>query len=469
MIEHTGQRFGLRPKLLAAETAYGSAPVLNWLVGEEGIAPHIPVTENSARDYGSFSRADFRYDEDDDAYICPANNVLKTSGDDLRLYRGTTSCPLKLRCCLKEPVRKIPRSIYDRCSSPRATRRKRTRMTLLSYMLLPAANAATGSPFRERKRKAPPDLGTIRPSNLWRAMNVDVLIVGAGPAGSSAALVLARSRRSVLLCDDGKPRNAASEAIHGLLTHEGQSPAAFKAASEKALLPYKTITRVSERVTKLSGHEGQFKFKTASGAEGGARKVLLATGVVDKLPDIPGIADYYGKSVHHCLYCDGYEYRDQKLAAYGEPQKGSNLARVMRLWSRDVTLCTDGMELDSDLHDRLTDDGIAFKEATIASLKGADGQLEGIYFVDGTSIACTALFFSTGCTPSSDLGQQLGCEGDEKGGLAVSNSCETSVVGVFAAGDASRDVLQIAVAMGEGSRAAVEINKALLRADGLCD
>jgi transposase len=121
MIERTEQRFGLKPKLLAADTAYGSAPMLNWLVEEKGIAPHIPVIDKSAREDGSFSRADFRYDEDDDVYICPANKALRTSGtivnDEQRLYRGATAdcrgCPLKSRCCPKEPVRKIPRSIYE--------------------------------------------------------------------------------------------------------------------------------------------------------------------------------------------------------------------------------------------------------------------------------------------------------------------------------------------------------------------
>jgi len=121
MLERTEQRFGLKPKLLAADTAYGSAPMLNWLVEEKGIAPHIPVIDKSVREDGSFSRADFRYDEDDDVYICPAGKHLRTSGtivnDEQRLYRGATadcrSCPLKPCCCPKEPVRKVPRSIYE--------------------------------------------------------------------------------------------------------------------------------------------------------------------------------------------------------------------------------------------------------------------------------------------------------------------------------------------------------------------
>lgn len=121
MIDRTEQRFGLKPKLLAADTAYGSAPMLNWLVEEKGIAPHVPVIDKSAREDGTFSRADFRYDEDEDVYVGPANKALRTSGtivnDEQLLYRGTTTdcrhCPLQPRCCPKEPVRKIPRSIYE--------------------------------------------------------------------------------------------------------------------------------------------------------------------------------------------------------------------------------------------------------------------------------------------------------------------------------------------------------------------
>ena len=302
----------------------------------------------------------------------------------------------------------------------------------------------------------------------FNVMDVDVLIVGAGPAGSSAALVLARSRRSIVLCNDLKPRNAASQAIHGLLTHEGQSPADFTEATHNALRSYESITHCTERVISISAHEGSFRFWTAMGSGGRARKVLLATGVVDELPNIPGLDNLYGKSVHHCLYCDGYEYRDQRLAAFGEPGKGIALARMMLLWSRDIVLCTDGKPLTSEQQDTLTRNGIAFSVVGITSLEDSGGRLDGIRFEDGSFTNCSALFFTTFCRPGSDLGEKLGCNLDEKGGLAASENCETSIPGVFVAGDASRDVLQIAVAMGEGARAAVEINKALLREDGLC-
>jgi thioredoxin reductase len=299
-------------------------------------------------------------------------------------------------------------------------------------------------------------------------MDLDVLIVGAGPAGSSAALVLARSRRTILLCDDNKPRNAASHAIHGLLTHEGQSPAAFADASQSALRSYETITQCNERVVSITAQEGSFRFLTAMRSSGCARKVLLATGIVDKLPGIPGLERLYGKSVHHCLYCDGYEYRDQRLAAYGEPSEGVALAMMMLLWSRDIVLCTDGGTLTREQQATLTSRGIEFRVARITSLEERGGSLDGVRFEDGSFTNSKALFFTTGSRPGSDLGEKLGCSLDDKGGLVASRKCETSIPGVFVAGDASRDVLQIAVALGEGVRAGVEINKALLIEDGLC-
>jgi thioredoxin reductase len=175
-------------------------------------------------------------------------------------------------------------------------------------------------------------------------MDVDVLVVGGGPAGSSAALLLARCRRTVLLCDDGNPRNAAASHIHGLLTHEGQSPVAFRSAASDALKPYgPLVKRRSDRVAAIESFEKHFAFRTSANLTGTARRVLLATGLVDTLPPIPGIEFFYGSSVHHCLYCDGYEYRDRPIAAYGEGDKGADLALVMLQWSDDVLLCTNGL------------------------------------------------------------------------------------------------------------------------------
>lgn len=299
-------------------------------------------------------------------------------------------------------------------------------------------------------------------------MDVDLLVVGAGPAGSSAALLLARCCRTVLLCDDGKPRNAATLHIHGLLTHEGQSPETFRNAASAALARYEPlIARRADRVTAIEGCDRHFAFRTSSGLTGTARRVLLATGLVDQLPRIPGIETFYGSSVHHCLYCDGFEYRNRPLAVYGQGDNGADLALVMLQWSKDVLLCTDGAVLSEESRALLEPHGVAIREERVVALEGTDRKLSKIVFKDGSFAERDAMFFVTGCTAGSDLYRSLGCRTDDKGGIEADENGETSIKGVFVAGDASRDVLQIAVALGEGARAAVAINKSLLREDGL--
>lgn len=297
----------------------------------------------------------------------------------------------------------------------------------------------------------------------------DVLIVGAGPAGLSAALVLARSRRRVLLCGAGERRNHASHGIHSLLAHEGQAPADFIAAAEHDLERYPTLHRRGAEVVSINAADDGFSFACLDGSGGTARKVLLATGLRDELPAIPGVETFYGCSVHHCLYCDGFEYADKPIAAFGEAEKGAGLALMMRQWSADVVLCAGGgAPVESDMLKRLAAHAIPVIQAPIAGLEGDDGALRRIRFVDGTHIERAALFFSTRCQQKSGLWRSLGCQRDEKGGIVTDALTEeTSVPGVYVAGDVSRDVLLIAVAMAEGAKAAVAINRALLREDGL--
>ena len=300
-------------------------------------------------------------------------------------------------------------------------------------------------------------------------MSYEALIVGAGPAGLSAALVLARCRRRVLVCGTGKPRNHASHGIRGLLGQEGQLPADFIAAGVRDLERYPTLERRDVEVISIRGSDGEFTFTCADGSGGSARKILLATGLRDELPAMPGIETLYGCSVHHCLYCDGFEYADKPITAYGEGDKGAGLALMMKQWSTDVILCADGRLIPStDMQKRLATNGIPILEAPIAALEGDDSVLRRIRFDGGSYIERSALFFSTGCHQRSDLWQALGCARDEKGGIITDVLTEeTSVPGVYVAGDVSRDVLLIAVAVAEGAKAAVAVNRALLREGGL--
>ena len=301
-------------------------------------------------------------------------------------------------------------------------------------------------------------------------MKIDVLIVGGGPAGLSAGLILGRCRRQVLICDDEQPRNRASQAIHGLLGREGQSPSAFLEEARQELTGYKSVSCRRTRVTDLGPTEDGFAFVCADGTGGIASKVLLATGIVDELPEIVGIEPLYGISVHHCLYCDGFEYAGKPVAALGKGDKGADLAVMMKHWIADVVACSDGSEVSASAARKLKQHGIPLRSEHVAALEGANGVLTKIKFKSGSDLDRAGLFFSTGCRQASDLSQRLGCTRDVKGGVITDSETEkTSVPGVYVAGDVSRDVLLVSIAIAEGAKAAVAINKAFLRRDGFCD
>jgi thioredoxin reductase len=298
----------------------------------------------------------------------------------------------------------------------------------------------------------------------------DALIVGAGPAGLSAALILGRCRRRVLLCDSGGHRNSTSQAIHGLLGHEGRPPSGLLAIGSRELEKYTSVTHTRSEVTAIVPSKGGFEFTHSDSGKGFARKVLLATGLVDEVPDLSGIDALYGRSVHHCLYCDGFEHRDEPLAAYGAGDKGAGLALMMTQWSPDVILCTGGEgEVTSPTVQRLAERGIKIFPDRIAGLEGESGKLKRIRLQNGEAIERSALFFTTGCHQKSDLSKILDCRRDEKGGVITDPLTEeTTIAGVYVAGDVSRDVLLVAVAAGEGAKAGVAVNRALLREDGIC-
>ena len=296
---------------------------------------------------------------------------------------------------------------------------------------------------------------------------LDAVIVGGGPAGLSAALVLGRCRRSVLVCDTGRPRNYASHAMHGYLTRDGMPPSEFLAVARRELAQYDSVTL---RRVEVTGAEcqpgGHFKVTLATGEELESRKLLVATGVADKVPDIQGFAALYGRSVFHCPYCDGWEVRDAPLAIYGRGHRGYGLSLELTAWSRDLVLCTDGpCELDDEQRAKLERNGIELREDRIARLDGEDGVLRHVVFVSGDRLARRALFFSTGQEQHSDLSIRLGCEINEKGTVRTGRYEATHLPGLYVAGDASRAVQWVVVAAAEGAEAAFAINTDLIAQD----
>jgi thioredoxin reductase len=293
----------------------------------------------------------------------------------------------------------------------------------------------------------------------------DVIIVGAGPAGLSAALILGRCRRRVLVCDTGKPRNSAAQAIHGFLSRDGIAPRDFLRIARDQLRPYDTIELREIEVTAAECRDTRFRVTLADGAALDTRKLLIATGVVDHLPDIPGFERLYGRSVFHCPYCDGWEVRDQPLAIYGRGNRGVGLSLELTGWSRDLVLCTDGpSEIAPHDRARLDRHGIGVREDRLVRLDGED-RLERIIFAAGEPLARTALFFTTGQTQQSELAVRLGCQVNEKGTVPTGKYETTHLSGLYVAGDASRAVQWVVVAAAEGAEAAFAINTDLLKED----
>ena len=295
----------------------------------------------------------------------------------------------------------------------------------------------------------------------------DAIIVGAGPAGLSAALMLGRCRRSVLVLDSGHPRNAASQAMHGYLTRDGISPREFLRLAREQLHQYETVSVRDERVVSAQcARDARFEVTLEGGERVRARKLLLATGVVDNLPAIEGFLDFYGRSVFHCPYCDGWEVRDRPIAVYGNGERGLGLSLELTSWSRDLVLCTDGpCEVDDDGRARLARNGIAIREDRVARLEGRDGQLTAIVFDGDSRLPRSAMFFTTGQSQRSDLLLQLGCQLNEKGTVQTGKYETTHLPGLFVAGDASRAVQWVIVAAAEGAEAAFVINTDLLKED----
>ena len=292
----------------------------------------------------------------------------------------------------------------------------------------------------------------------------DVIVVGAGPAGLSAALFLGRCRRRVLVCDAGAPRNAASQALHGFLTRDGIAPAEFLRIGREQLWPYASVELREVRVTDARRAGDRFELTLDGGQRVWSRKLLLATGVVDQVPDIEGIEALYGRSVFHCPYCDGWEFTDRPIAVYGQGGHGLELALELTIWSHDLVLCTDGpADLGSADRVGLSRHGIIICEERVARLEGTDGMLERIRFVSGEALAREALFFSTGQRQGSDLPAKLGCEFTERGAVWTGQYEATNVPGLYVAGDASRLAQLVVIAAAEGAEAAFAINTALLK------
>src|SRR4051794_29290038 len=300
----------------------------------------------------------------------------------------------------------------------------------------------------------------------------DVLIVGGGPAGLSAALVLGRCRRRVLVFDSGRPRNAASRAMHGYLSRDGINPRQLLRLGREETARYgvEFLEAEVDNARSLSPGDAadslaSFEVETDAGRKFLSRKLLLATGVRDVLPSIDGAERYYGRGVFHCPYCDGWEHRDRRLVAYGAGRAAVGLALSLQTWSSRVTACTDGKRVAPKDRDRLGRNGIALRTERIARLDGSGEVLQRIVFESGPPLECDALFFQTDQVQRSHLPAMLGCESKGDNQIRTHDKQRTCIPGLFLAGDADGDVQFVIVAAAEGARAATAINRELQEED----
>ena len=248
--------------------------------------------------------------------------------------------------------------------------------------------------------------------------------------------------------------------MHGYLSRDGIRPTAFLTISRRDLRTYGIEIR-REEVLDVRRGAGGFRVLLRRGRTVRSAALLLATGVVDKIPAIPGIDPLYGASVHHCPYCDGWEWRDRRLAAYGRRQNGIALAHSLSSWSDDVTLLTDGGRISPADVSELAARGIAVETRRVLRLDGVAGMLRRIQFRQGDFLERDALFFATGNDQGCDIAFRLGCRATTKSAIWTNRREGTNVPGVYVAGDASWDVQFVIVAAAEGAKAAVAINREL--------
>lgn len=290
----------------------------------------------------------------------------------------------------------------------------------------------------------------------------DVAIVGGGPAGLSAALMLGRCRRSVVLFDADAPRNAPSRALHGYLTRDGVAPAELRAIGREELARYETVRVRRAIVARARCDDGWFELELAGSEVLAAKKLVLATGVVDALPPLSGLAEFYGRTVFHCPYCDAWEHRGARLAAYGRGRVACGLALDLKTWSDDVIVLSDGpAQLDPAEIDALARAGIRVEERPIVGLEGANGVLARVVLADGERVPCDAIVLGSRCYQASPLAAMLGCEFTSKGAVETGDHERTRVPGLYVVGDASGGEQLAILAAGDGVRAALAIHHEL--------
>ena len=294
----------------------------------------------------------------------------------------------------------------------------------------------------------------------------DCIVIGAGPGGLSASLFLARYLRRTLTFHHNSPRNEYAHGVHGFLGHHGIRPGELLArgrdevTSHGGLIIEACVTRVErvapERFRVFAGNEDERVFE--------ARRLLLATGLRDLTPDCPGFREFYGWSVFHCPDCDGYEVKDKGVAVLAYDKNAAGFTENLLTWTRHITLLTDGHEISNDDRAKLAKLDVEIRTDAVVALEGnaSTKQLQRVVCAEGEPLECDALFFNLGSELATNFHETLECRLDPECGLLwVDDTQQTSVEGVYAAGDMTPNSQLAVVAAAEGAMAAIHIHRSL--------
>lgn len=296
-------------------------------------------------------------------------------------------------------------------------------------------------------------------------MSYDVIIVGGGFAGMSAALQLARARRPILVVDSGLPRNRFAEASHGFLGQDGVAPAAIMREALRQLSAYPTVDFIHGRAASATGEIDRFEVTLEGGEAQHARRLVLATGVADTLPDIPGLAERWGQSVMHCPYCHGYEVRDRRIGVLANHPLASHQALMLPDWG-PTTFFTQGMiALDAELSAKLAARGVVVETTPVVEVLGELPAITGVRLADGRRIALDAIFTAPKTSPASPLAEQLGCaleDGMTGPHVKLQAGQQTTVPGVYSAGDTASPMHNATLASAAGVMAGVGAHQSLI-------
>ncbi|KAB7727342.1 NAD(P)/FAD-dependent oxidoreductase [Rudanella paleaurantiibacter] len=298
----------------------------------------------------------------------------------------------------------------------------------------------------------------------------DVIIIGGSCAGLSAALVLGRSLREVLVIDAGRPCNRQTPHSHGFLTRDGESPTQLLAIAREQLTHYPNVTLRTGLVVKAEKQTEGFRVTTQpeatdAGEDFSARRLLLATGVFDIMPDLPGFAECWGRSVLHCPYCHGYEVHGQPLGVLANGEVGYEMATLIQHWAGHLTLFTNGPSTLTDTQKNVLGQlHIPIVETPIKAIAHQAGMLTHLLLADDSTKPLSAVFSRVPFRQHTNIAEQLGCELQENGLIKVGEVGDTSVPGVFAAGDTKTLYRQVTQAVAGGAKTGAWINRELLTA-----